>query len=290
LRALALRDAERFGMPGLAAVCQQGAAPEQVAESPPAATRIELVRAGELWTLSAFGEQIHVKDSRGMQMLAKLVEAAGRELHALELAGSSIAADSDAGPALDAKARARYRARLAELVETRDQADAWGDRGRAERASEEIEALTAELERAFGLGGRERKVGAASERARSNVQRRITHALDQIRAASPRIGDHPVASVKTGTYCSHGPEGARFHAPSNGRSHVDRRRSRSCKTTPLRTIPLEILQRSRRRAPRWPSSRRCTPSPPRPGQTASAPSRSTTGSAAARRSPLSSPI
>ena len=64
-----------------------------------------------------------------------------------------------------------------------------------------MEALSAELERAFGLGGRERRPLAASERARTNVQRRVAHALEQVRAVSPRIGEHLAASIRTGTYC-----------------------------------------------------------------------------------------
>jgi hypothetical protein len=76
-----------------------------------------------------------------------------------------------------------------------------GDLGRLERAGAEIEALGAELERAFGVGGRERRVGAATERARTNVQRRIAHAMGQVRAASRRIGEHLTASIRTGTYC-----------------------------------------------------------------------------------------
>jgi hypothetical protein len=65
--------------------------------------------------------------------------------------------------------------------------------------------LTAELERAFGLGGRGRKVGAASERARSNVQRRIAHGLEQIGAVSSRIGEHLTRTIRTGTYCVYQP-------------------------------------------------------------------------------------
>ena len=203
LRARAFEDAERFGMPGLAAR-GRGNAPAK--PRAPASGRVELARAGELWTLTGFGEQIHVKDSRGVQMIAKLVEEPGRELHVLELAGGGDPdGGGDAGPALDPKARAQYRTRLTELVADREQAEAWGDAGRLERANREIEALTAELERAVGLGGRDRKIGAASERARSNVQRRITHALDQIRAASPRLGEHLVASIRTGTYCVYSP-------------------------------------------------------------------------------------
>ena len=94
---------------------------------------------------------------------------------------------------------------MRDLIAERDEAEAAGNTRRAEKANAEIEALTAELERAFGLGGRERKVGAASERARTNAQRRITHALEQVRAASPRIAEHFAAAVKTGTYCSYMP-------------------------------------------------------------------------------------
>ena len=170
------------------------------------AAELTIAREGELWLVSAFGERVHIKDSRGMQMLARLVGEPHRELHVLELAGAGEAVDGgDAGPVLDAKARAAYRDRLRDLVAEREQAESWGDRGRAEKAAAEIEALTGELERAVGLGGQERKVGAASERARSNVQRRITHALEQVRAASARIGEHLVASIKTGTYCVYAP-------------------------------------------------------------------------------------
>ncbi len=166
------------------------------------ATALVFEKAGALWILRGFGEEIHVKDSRGVQMLAKLVAEPGRELHVLELAGGGDAVDGgDAGEVIDARAREQYRVRLAELAAERDRAEEWGDAGRAERAAEEIEAITSELERALGLGGRERRVGGASERARSNAQRRITHALDQIRAASRRIGEHLTASIKTGTYC-----------------------------------------------------------------------------------------
>jgi hypothetical protein len=36
-----------------------------------------------------------------------------------------------------------------------------------------------------------------------NVQRRISHALTQIRTASARLGEHLDANVKTGTFCSY---------------------------------------------------------------------------------------
>jgi hypothetical protein len=209
LRAQALEAAEHLEMPGLVRRCRAGAA--SGAEGPPRALsgtseRVQLLRQGELWAVSGFGERVYVKDSRGIQMIARLVGESGCALHVLDLAGASSGTDAgDAGPALDPKARARYRARLAELGALRDEAESSGDRGWAERANAEMEMLTAELERAFGLGGRGRKVGAASERARSNVQRRIAHGLEQIGAVSSRIGEHLTRTIRTGTYCVYQP-------------------------------------------------------------------------------------
>ncbi len=209
----AFAAAERLGMPGLAARCRaQGAAStptRPTGES--SASRddlgIELVQHGELWIVRGMGEEVHVKSSRGMALLARLVEEPGRELHVLDLAGASGAPDGDAGPLLDAQARDAYRTRVAHVRQAREEAEAMNDLGAIERAERELEALTAELERAFGLSGRERKAGAASERARSNVQRRVSHAIAQIHAASARLGEHLSASVKTGTFCSYAPRG-----------------------------------------------------------------------------------
>lgn len=170
------------------------------------ADQVTIAKEGELWLVRGFGEAVHIKDSRGMQMLARLVAEPGRELHVLDLAGASEPVDGgDAGELLDGKARAAYRARLAELIAERDRAEAWNDAGRAERAAAEIEALTSELERAIGAGGRARRGGSASERARSNVQRRVQHAIAAVRAASVRLGEHLAATVHTGTYCAYAP-------------------------------------------------------------------------------------
>jgi hypothetical protein len=215
-RSSALPVAERLGMPGLSARCtmphrqnernESGSAPTPPVRSerpaPPPSSRVAFEQHGELWVVSGLGEQVHVKDSRGMQMLARLIAEPGSPLHVLDLGGSGEPVDGgDSGTVLDGRARAEYRARLAELYAERDEAESFSDRGRFERASAEIEALGAELERAFGLGGRERRAGAASERARTNVQRRVTHALAQIGAASPRLGEHLTATIRTGTYC-----------------------------------------------------------------------------------------
>jgi hypothetical protein len=220
----ALGNAERLGMPGLADRCREAVATGIVREGAHAHERekehgrggeralaveleqLSLVRHGELWRVCGLGECMHVKDSRGLQLIARLVGEPGHELHVLDLAGSAGFLSGNAGPLLDVQARIAYKARLVALTEERDGAEVAHDTARVERIGREIETLTRELERAFGLGGRARAAGSTSERARSNIQRRIAYAIAQIRSASPKLGEHLSRSIRTGTYCVYTPD------------------------------------------------------------------------------------
>ncbi len=66
--------------------------------------------------------------------------------------------------------------------------------------------LAAELGRAVGLGGRSRRAGAAAERARSAVQRRIKNALDRIAEHAPALAAYLGKTVRTGNFCVFRPE------------------------------------------------------------------------------------
>jgi hypothetical protein len=142
-----------------------------------------------------------------MQMLARLVAVPGREIHVLDLMGASGAdqpVDSgDSGEALDAQARRDYRRRLESLREQLEEAESRHDPAGAEAAREEIEQLSAELSRAFGLGGRARRTGSNVERARVNVQRRLKHAIERIALECPAAGKHLDWAVRTGSFCSY---------------------------------------------------------------------------------------
>jgi hypothetical protein len=111
----------------------------------------------------------------------------------------------DAGPLLDAQARASYRDRYEDLEQEITEAEADNDPARAAKARAERELLADELARGVGLGGRERRAGAASERARVNVQRRLKDALDRVTAADPELGRYLSRSVRTGTFCVYEP-------------------------------------------------------------------------------------
>jgi tetratricopeptide (TPR) repeat protein len=188
---------------------------EQAVALPPSvpagdATLLEfrLTREGEYWAVERKGgRSFRLKDGKGLSMLARLIDEPGRELHVLDLAnGASTRGPvdgGDAGALLDPKARASYEARVRELREELDEAEGHADRARTARLGEELDALTQELARAVGLGGRDRRAASAVERARVNVQRRLRDAIDRIREHDADLGRHLTFTVKTGTYCSY---------------------------------------------------------------------------------------
>jgi hypothetical protein len=210
----AASDARALGMTAFAARLDARRAELAGATSPvPAGDALRLRSEGEYWSVEwGGGAPVRLRDSRGLQILAALIASPGREIHALDLttsaaSGEGVAADAgDAGELLDEDARAAYRQRLEELRETLSEAEAFGDAGRRERAQSEIEALTAELSRAVGLGGRARRAGSAAERARVAVQRRVKDALARINEAAPSLGQHLGRTIYTGAFCSYRPD------------------------------------------------------------------------------------
>ena len=169
-------------------------------------------RDGDVWTLVFSGRTTALKDAKGLRDLAVLLAAPGREVAAADLAagpdGSQEAAAIGAlgaDPVLDDQARAAYRTRLADLDDELAVADAHHDLERSARLAAERDALIDELARATGLGGRRRRLGDTTERARTTVTARIRDAIRRIERAHPELGAHLRASVVTGTRCAYRP-------------------------------------------------------------------------------------
>jgi hypothetical protein len=112
----------------------------------------------------------------------------------------------DSGEALDEQARRDYRRRLESLREQLEEAQERHDSAGAEAAREEIELLSTELSRAFGIGGRPRRTGSNVERARVNVQRRLKHAVERIAQECPAAGKHLEWALRTGSFCAYRPD------------------------------------------------------------------------------------
>ena len=112
----------------------------------------------------------------------------------------------DAGPLLDAPAKTAYQARLTELGAELEEAEHFHDPARATKARQEMEFLVGELARAVGLGGRDRRAASHAERARLNVTRAIRAAMANLARATPALGRHLTATIRTGRYCAYTPD------------------------------------------------------------------------------------
>lgn len=174
-------------------------------------------RAGDHWEVGFEGEVTTLRSTKGMADLAILLVAPGREVHCLELAGSTLD-EADTGPVLDERARRAYETRVRELQQELDEAEDANDIGRAERARAELDALVDQLTEALGLGGRARSAGGAAERARSAVTQRIRATIKKLDEVHPALARHLRASVRTGVFCVYDPETpVRWTVESSGR-------------------------------------------------------------------------
>jgi tetratricopeptide (TPR) repeat protein len=79
--------------------------------------RFDLRREGEVWAIEgSTGPGFLLKHSKGITYLHDLIKQPGREVHVFDLVGIEHVA-GDAGPLLDARAKAAYRTRLEDIQE-----------------------------------------------------------------------------------------------------------------------------------------------------------------------------
>jgi hypothetical protein len=121
-------------------------------------------------------------------------------------AGIHITGLGDAGEMLDDQAKVDYRRRLSELREELEEAKQLGEVERAEQTEKEIDALTRELSRAIGLGGRSRRAASASERARQSIAKTLKAVVERIAQSDMALGDILSRCIKTGNFCSYQPD------------------------------------------------------------------------------------
>jgi tetratricopeptide (TPR) repeat protein len=171
--------------------------------TPAAAAANRFQRDGAVWHITYHGKTIRMPDAKGLRDIATLLARPREPVPSTQLAG--LVAPPGADPVLDNRARAAYQARLAELDQDIDDATADNDPERAARAAAERDSLVSELTRALGLGGRSRRLGDDTDRARKAVTARIGHAIDRLQRYHPDLAAHLRASIRTGTACSYQP-------------------------------------------------------------------------------------
>ena len=166
-------------------------------------------REGDYWSVTFDRRTVRVRDLKGMRYLSQLLAQPGREFHVLDLVAAETGqrmAPGDAGEMLDDRAKLAYRRRLAEIEDDIEQARALEDTVREAQADAEHDFLVRELARAVGLGGRDRRAGSDSERARSGVTRAIRQGIARIAEHHPQLGAHLDRAVHTGTRCAYVPD------------------------------------------------------------------------------------
>ena len=211
------RDAVRRARGGGGRGAPAAERPRPSSASTPVATVFR--REGGFWTVAWEDAVVRLKDTRGLQYLAQLLARPGQEIHVLDLVAAVYAepgqvarrhlASADAGLVLDAKARMAYRRRLGDLRDELEEAAAYGDLGRTDKLRAEMEFLTEQLASAMGVGGAARRVGGASERARSAVTQNIRSTLKRLVAALPALNEPLARRIRTGAFCAYEPDPTR---------------------------------------------------------------------------------
>jgi tetratricopeptide (TPR) repeat protein len=182
-------------------------------------------KEGDYWTIRYNGTVLRLKDSKGLQYIARLLRDPGREFHVADLlaaieepqagdsAGAQVTKTRSNGPRgarvsglPDGKAKAAYRERLQQLHAELDEAERFNDLLRATSAREEIDCLTSELAGRYGVAGLERVSNQPIEQIRKAVTNRIHAALVKIRKETPPLARHLSNAIKTGTFCAYRPE------------------------------------------------------------------------------------
>jgi hypothetical protein len=161
-------------------------------------------KEGAVWVMAYQHETAQLPNLRGFDDLARLLASPGETIPSSVLAGAGLHAVGV--PLWDDEARKSLRRRLQELEEEIAMASRNANEDIVRACEEEREAILLTVRKATGLGGRARKSGSVSEKARTAVTWRIRHAIKKIAEAHPALGRHLKKSVKTGAFCSYEPE------------------------------------------------------------------------------------
>ena len=185
--------------------------------------RAACAREGDVWAFRFDGQDVHIRDSKGVRCLAVLLAHPGVEIAALELAGPARRPGCSRSGRFRRRAfRVSHRAMPGrrstprprphtgggsnELREELEEAESFNDPERAAKAREEMDFLARELAAAVGLGGRDRKTASNAERARVAVTKAVRATLKRIGEMDEPSAQELAATIRTGTFCSYEPD------------------------------------------------------------------------------------
>jgi hypothetical protein len=206
-------------------------------EPPPVEPAYCFRMGGELWYVRYGEEYGTFKNHRGMQHIARLLASPGKRVSVFDLAGQgqqgkgsrpSLAGGQEPGeaeedprgksrpePVLDQQAKQSYKRRMEELVQEIKEAKEAQDQETEAKARKEFDELAEQLQKAVGLGGRDRPLDAGdpAEKARvaiSKALNRAYQALEQATPPLPGLVAHLRQTISAaGGFCIYRPDPAR---------------------------------------------------------------------------------
>lgn len=185
---------------------------EADSSSRPGSERCELVRLGSRWRGRFAGKDAVFPHSRGLELIAILVQKPGQEIHADRLLAAADGRGAplpggSAGEVIDNRALAAYKNRLDEIAAEIEEARECGRDEEVERLLEERDELLGEMKTSTGLGGRKRKASDDADRSRKRARAAITRELQRLDGVLPELAEHLRESIRLGAFLSYAPKG-----------------------------------------------------------------------------------
>jgi hypothetical protein len=198
------------------------------------ATQCTWKKKGKYWEITYSGNSFDLRDTKGMNTIAILLQNPNKDFTSVELAravenngatgsplsdgelleeGLSISDADDGGEILDERTKQEYWEKINELREHKRIATESGEYEKAEKCDNEIDTIIEELKRRTGLVGKSRQFGGQSEKARTAVAHRVKDAIAKIKQEKNPIGAYLEATIETGRHCAYRPEKAQQQIP-----------------------------------------------------------------------------
>ncbi len=191
-----------------------------------------IAKEGDIWTITFQGNASRLRDMKGMNYIATLLQYPDRNFAATELVNLAeyqpresskqkqkrTRADAlelglrettnlgDRGEAADQKTLSQLKGRQAEIHKEKEEANELQNWETREELEDEEEKLHQYIRQTFGLGGKSRRSGSHADKVRINVTRAIKRVLDKIRKQDQALAAYLKSTIKTGYQVSYTPD------------------------------------------------------------------------------------
>lgn len=167
-------------------------------------------RKGEFWDVAFAGSEIvHLKDSKGMRYIARLLWEPDRAITAVDLLVAEAGIDprqamGSSGEEIDDQGRREMRELYAGLLEERAKAEKAQDETARSVIQAEIETVESELLRRLGLDGKARET-TDIDRHRKAVSTAVRRGIQQCQKHLPELWRYLTLTISTGTTMKYAP-------------------------------------------------------------------------------------